>query len=106
MNTLNRFLQEGLFDTTKENMNLVSFVVDSLNSGASRGKKRAGVHIFDSYLQKHKTTSSSNTKLAQQISKSTMSMTSLINMLGWTTSEHAVSGVHDKSYQFPYLDGH
>ena len=79
--------QEGLFDTTKEKMNLVLFVVDSLNSSASRGKKRATVLISNFYLQRHKTTSSSNTKLAQLISISTMSMTSLINILGWAASE-------------------
>ncbi|XBI13743.1 hypothetical protein VPH35_140438 [Triticum aestivum] len=63
---------KNLFDTTKKT-GLVTFAVESLNLEASREKKHAAFRILDSFLQKHKTST----------------LTTLINMLGWTVTEDA-----------------
>ncbi|KAE8792139.1 hypothetical protein D1007_33293 [Hordeum vulgare] len=82
------FLHESLFNTTNK-MGLVTFAIDCLDPDASRDKKRAAVRILDSFLQKHKTCNSNDTKLFSLITTSTKAVTTLISMLGWTVKEDA-----------------
>ncbi|CAN6333862.1 unnamed protein product [Urochloa humidicola] len=77
-------MQDGVL--SKEDLKLVRFAVDSLNSN-SHDQNLAAVRILYSLLKKTETTRSSIGLLVSEITSSNNSVATLISMLGWTEPE-------------------
>ncbi|GJM93896.1 hypothetical protein PR202_ga10489 [Eleusine coracana subsp. coracana] len=96
----NKRMKEGVL--AQEDMDLVTFAFDSLDSN-SNDKKLAAVQILDSLLVlEQKNTSKS--RLVPKIINSTKVVASLINMLGWTPdSEDKEKGIDGNEYALTRL---
>ncbi|WVZ69666.1 hypothetical protein U9M48_018419 [Paspalum notatum var. saurae] len=70
----------------QEDLTLVRFGVDSLNSN-SRTKKLAALQILHSLVLRRHEAPSTKTWIVSEITTSTRAVSTLINMLGWTAPE-------------------
>ncbi|CAL4899534.1 unnamed protein product [Urochloa decumbens] len=77
-------MQDGVL--SKEDLKLVRFAVDSLNSN-SHDQNLAAVRILYSLLKETETTRSNTGLLVSEITTSNNSVATLISMLGWTEPE-------------------